>query len=424
MTEIRRATRSRVHVHALVLVLALACAALSSHALAAGRLCITAATLSFGNIAVGSSVSATTTVRNCGDQPWTFTDVSVHPATAAAFHVDATCATALALAPGDSCDATVAFAPVVAGQVSGGLWLRNTTSDPERLLTFYGRGVDARAGTATLSFVPPSAAFGAQRVGTQSPPLDVELRNAGPAAITLSAVVLNGPSVYDFDGIGGTCQPGASIASGASCRMTLFFLPQATGPRLASLVVDAPQLASLAILQISGIGTSDTPTIVDVVEYYNAAFDHYFITSLAAEIALCDAGTAPCAGWARTGYAFNAFANDAAPPSSLGACRFFNDTFAPKSAHFYALQGHGCEQTLALFPDWRLESPALFNLFAPDDNGHCASGLVPVYRLYNNGIGGAPNHRFTIDANVRAQMLRAGWLAEGNGTGVAFCAPP
>jgi hypothetical protein len=45
------------------------------------------------------------------------------------------------------------------------------------------------------------------------------------------------------------------------------------------------------------------------------------------------------------------------------------------------------------------------------------------YRLYNNNEGGAPNHRFTTDLNVRAQMIAAGWTPEGFGVGVTFCSP-
>jgi hypothetical protein len=44
--------------------------------------------------------------------------------------------------------------------------------------------------------------------------------------------------------------------------------------------------------------------------------------------------------------------------------------------------------------------------------------------MYNNGMSGAPNHRFTTDLAVRAQMLALGWIAEGNGTiGVTMCSP-
>jgi len=44
--------------------------------------------------------------------------------------------------------------------------------------------------------------------------------------------------------------------------------------------------------------------------------------------------------------------------------------------------------------------------------------------LYNNGQGGAPNHRYTTSLAVRSQMLAKGWVSEGLGdNGVTMCAP-
>jgi len=221
-------------------------------AAAGGRICTSDNTLLFGNRAVGSSTMANATVTNCGDAPWSFTDVSVHPATGPAFNVSTTCATGATLAPGGTCTVSVQFAPTTPGQTSGGLWLRNTTTTPDQLMTFYGRGVDGQSGSASLAFVPASADFAAQAVGTESVPLTIELHNQGPAALTLSAIVLNGPEVYDFLGFNNTCQVGGAIAAGDSCHMSLYFRPQAAGTRRANLVIDSPQLASLAIMQISG----------------------------------------------------------------------------------------------------------------------------------------------------------------------------
>jgi hypothetical protein len=49
---------------------------------------------------------------------------------------------------------------------------------------------------------------------------------------------------------------------------------------------------------------------------------------------------------------------------------------------------------------------------------------MPLYRLYNNGLSGAPNHRYTIHASVRSQMIAQGWIPEGNGPdGVFACVP-
>jgi hypothetical protein len=239
--------------------LALLTLAGAAHAAAEARICAVPEVINFGNQAVGSSMTATSTVSNCGDAPWSFTDVSVHPATGAAFHVSTTCATGMTLAPGQSCAMTVSFAPTVTGQTSGGLWLRNTASAPDELVTFYGRGTDSQSGTASLAFVPASASFPDQVVGTASSPLEVELHNQGPAALTLSAVVLNGPEVYDYFFFNETCRVGATIAPGDSCHLSLNFRPQATGPRRANIVVDSPQLASLAVLQVGGTGSSSAP---------------------------------------------------------------------------------------------------------------------------------------------------------------------
>ena len=109
--------------------------------------------------------------------------------------------------------------------------------------------------------------------------------------------------------------------------------------------------------------------------------------------------------------------------SSVAVCRFFNVSFAPRSSHFYALHGLGCEQTLALFPDWSLESANVFGMVLPDGAGRCPATTSPIYRLYNNGQGGAPNHRYTPDLVTRTAMIEAGWTPEGYGIGVAFCSP-
>src|SRR5664279_4926437 len=102
-----------------VMVLCLGLAA--APASAGGRFCTTRDVIQFGNVVVGTQVTQNSTVTNCGDAPWTFTDVSIHPATAAAYHVTTSCATGQTMAPGASCTIDVRFAPVVPGQVSGGV---------------------------------------------------------------------------------------------------------------------------------------------------------------------------------------------------------------------------------------------------------------------------------------------------------------
>src|ERR1700739_98225 len=150
-------------------LLALACLLFASAAAAQAGYCLSRDTLLFGNQRVGSVSSQSVTVSNCGSQPWSFTNVAIDPATGSAWHVNTDCATGLTLAPGAACSVTVMFEPMNTGQTSGGLWLSNTTGTSDDLLVFYGRGIDSRAGTASLSFAPPALDFGGQPVGTPSP---------------------------------------------------------------------------------------------------------------------------------------------------------------------------------------------------------------------------------------------------------------
>ena len=168
---------------------------------------------------------------------------------------------------------------------------------------------------------------------------------------------------------------------------------------------------------IHGRGAQE-PATVTLVEYRHASWDHYFLTGNPEEIAKVDNGT--FAGWQRTGRQFLAYA----PASGTGVpvCRFFSVAFAPRSSHFYTPFAGECA-IVSGNPAWTLEG-LVFNMGLPEGAGNCAAGTDPVYRLYNDGKGGAPNHRYTTDALVRQEMIAAGWIPEGYGAlGVTMCAP-
>ena len=137
---------------------------------------------------------------------------------------------------------------------------------------------------------------------------------------------------------------------------------------------------------------------VRAIEYFNASYGFFFVTSLPLEIADLDSGKTP--GWQRTGQSFDVYAS--AGTGRAAVCRFYG-VFGPKSSHFYAPRGLGCEALLPTNPVWQYKGE-VFYTFLPDANGACPPGNVPVYRLYNNGQGGAPNHRFTTSAAIQAQM--------------------
>jgi len=200
--------------------------------------------------------------------------------------------------------------------------------------------------------------------------------------------------------------------------VTAYYRGATVGPNLATNLAGA----TVSVTAPSGPGG---PATVNVVEYHHAAFDHYFITPVTAEQALLDAHAPPFQDWSRTGFSFNAYVNAGAAADSIAICRFFNEHFTPKSSHFYAAHGFGCEATISQFPDWGLEDDKLFNTMLPDGaTGACPAGTIPLYRMYNQGMGGAPNHRFVTSLAERQKMLDHGFVAEGAGIGVGMCVPP
>jgi hypothetical protein len=398
------------------ILFALACVASVSGVMAQPRLCTAGDTLLFGNQEVDSSRSQTATISNCGDQPWSLTDIRVDPATGAAFHVNGSCSAGLTLVPGASCTVTVAFAPTVPGQTSGGVWLDNTSSTPQELVVFYGRGIDARAGTATLSFSPTTLLFPAQLIGSRSAGVTVLLDNQGPAPLTPTALVFTGPAAYDYSAVG-DCNLGSPIEPGKSCALTLFFLPGAAGDRPANLVVDSPQLANLAILVLDGSGGIPAAPDADVVEFFYPPLDTYFLTASAAEEAFIDAGGVG-AGWVRTGFHFSAWAIGTNAPSTVPVCRFTGAPNVGPDSHFFTGDAAECALVQGN-PYWRYEGLA-FRTVLPA-SGQCVAGMTTVVRFYRPGNDITQvRHRYVIDAAEAEQMRAQGWLEEGP----VFCAPP
>lgn len=159
------------------------------------------------------------------------------------------------------------------------------------------------------------------------------------------------------------------------------------------------------LVTLSGPSSSQTQT---VVEYLHVGWGHYFITSFPNEIAYLDDGAFGGA-FQRTGRTFTAWS--AQVPDSSPVCRFFTVAFAPRGSHFYTPLAAECE-VLKLNANWQFESIS-FYLKTPDSAGNCPAGSSPLYRLYNDGSSGAPNHRYTDSQIESYRMERFGWRPEG-----------
>jgi uncharacterized delta-60 repeat protein len=286
------------------------------------------------------------------------------------------------------------------------------------LVRFAERGrVDASFGTGGLAIAPLT------RPGESLGALVVALAPDG--RIVIAAEVSSAGAWYtrlarlDADG-----RPDARFGGAGISAATY-------GPGLRSLAVrpTGEIVLSLAseVVQLRG-GDLSTPHPLRerlAVEYFHAGYGHYFMTADEAEIAILDAAVERA--WKRTGKTFSVFDRSVLPFSPIvPMCRFWSDqSFAPKSSHFYTPYADECAQ-VKQDPVWFFERNAFYLRMPEGALGArtCPAGTQPLYRAYNQGAGGVPNHRYTTDPAVLDAMIVQGWVMEGEAaTRVFACVP-
>ena len=187
----------------------------------------------------------------------------------------------------------------------------------------------------------------------------------------------------------------------------------------------AARAARLAVsVALACVPAAAHAAAVTVVEFYNAALDHYFISPLQPDIDALDSHR--LAGWGRTGLGFKVYPSQAAGgPGTNPVCRIYIPP-PQGDSHFFSASPQECDETRAKFPTFEFESPAVFFIALPvttgDAAGTCTPGTVPVYRVFDNRVDA--NHRYTTDRAVRDAMVMRGYIAEGYGNdAVIMCAP-
>jgi hypothetical protein len=279
-----------------------------------------------------------------------------------------------------------------------------------------GNNWSGRAFTSTHAGVTKSFAFPADLPGTATANKRVLIGSQGLAALGFIApdyVIPNGFLATD----GGTLNfAGADTVTYAS-------LPTDGVGSINRTGATVPNAAT----SFTGKNVSLPALPVTAVEYYHAGLDHYFISSLQQEIDTLDSGR--IAGWARTGQSFRVFPSQASGGAGVNpVCRFYIPP-AHGNSHFFSASPAECNlvvQKTATDPNFSgyvFESPNVFYVALPDTTtGACPAGTAPVFRLWNQRVDS--NHRYTNSTAIRAQMLAAGYVAEGYGpNAVIMCAP-
>ena len=179
----------------------------------------------------------------------------------------------------------------------------------------------------------------------------------------------------------------------------------------------APAAIEYQVTVIDPDAAAPGPEAVDVVEFYNASLDHYFITWGPARSRISTPDARPRAGRAparRSG--LHVAAGRHVPRLPLSTSRPARATRTSSAA----------APPSATRPVSRIRLRARrAELHAPVPAGRRASvrrARSPFYRVFSNRADA--NHRYMIDAAMRDQMVARGWLAEGDGPNlVVMCAP-
>ena len=378
-----------------------------------------------GTLAGNTSFTQPLFVTNTGDADLTFISLTITGPQASFFQVSGgTCVVGVPLPAGQRCRIDLVIKPTLQGsgpQLGNAATLTvQTNAIPASTDVALSGDTDDGPYVGTLMPVPQWLDFDPQAVQTVSTPRTLVITNTTRFLMHIERFFVSGNDDGDFElALNPECVPGSALASHQSCTATVTFSPSAAGPRSSEIIVritnsnDGLWINSYSLTGV-GIGTSAP---VAVIEYYNAALDHYFITWLPAEIAILDAGV-QIRGWMRTGETFDAYV---APVTGTSAvCRFY---IPPPfgDSHFFGRGQQECDETAAKFPQFVNEDPRFMYVYLPV-GGVCPVGTTEMHRAFSNRPDA--NHRYFTDPNIGTQMVAQHWLLEGDGPDlVVMCVP-
>ena len=254
-------------------------------------------TIAFPNQPI-KSTSAATVVTVTNNQTTALSVGSI--ATTAPFAAVNNCGTSLAA--GQSCTVNVTFAPTAAKYYSASLTITDGSATSPHTVSLSGNGY------LPLLTSPTQISFPNQGIGTTSSGYTVTLTNKQP--VTLNVAGIQAPSPFSQ-----TNNCGSTLASGASCTVTVSFAPTApqhyssnltitddaaTSPQMVPLYGTGYALAyftpSVVSFPSQSIGTTSAPTSVTLTNNQTVGMNISGITTPASFLQTNTCGTSLGAG--------------------------------------------------------------------------------------------------------------------------------
>jgi hypothetical protein len=221
--------------------------------------------VNFGTQPINTRTFAEITLTNSGNQALSFSQTLGGPDSSQFIPASAgnSCPSAAnsILAAGQSCVVQIYFAPTTTGTLTGEVvFVDNsggaTGSQQTVILTGVGTGA-----APVLAISPTSINFGSQAVGVTSATQLVTFSNNGSSDLNISSFTITGGNSTSFGytakGANACTLPTAQLVAGASCTLSVDFIPTAAGAVTAALtVVDNAQGAPQSVALSGNGGTT------------------------------------------------------------------------------------------------------------------------------------------------------------------------
>jgi len=184
-------------------------------------------------------------------------------------------------------------------------------------------------GTDSLALAPPSLDFGMQLVGTASAVQTESLTNTG-LPLAINSIGITGANTSDFNQVNSTC--GSSLATAASCDVSLGFTPSQLGPRVAALTITDDNVGSPQSVSVNGMGVTSGPNATLSATSLTFGDETVSTTSPVQSITLNNYGTAALNVSTISTTTEFAETDDCLPSLPSGATCTINVTFTPSTA--------------------------------------------------------------------------------------------
>ncbi len=205
----------------------------------ASAVTLTPGSLTFASTVQGSTSPAqTVTVTSAGTATLHISSVLLGGANPADFQVTSACSGAYPVA--STCNITVTFSPLAAGQRTASLTINDDAPNSPQSVQLTGTGAAPPPGTPLVKLTPGTVSFGTVTQGAAVAAQIITLTSSGTGPLHITSVALGGTNTSDFS-LTNNCTAAAYPVS-ATCTIGVSFSPIAVGARAAFITIadDAP----------------------------------------------------------------------------------------------------------------------------------------------------------------------------------------